>query len=1043
MIRFDPRLFAVITLALGAALAAGCGADAQSTHGPTDGPFEIDNGFESDDPSGRSGASRASSDAQGGASSGGASNAAPAPGDASGKDAQRAVEEADILKVDGNRLFALSRYGGLAVVDITNPDQLRLLGRKRTAGVPFEMYVRNGRAYVMMNDFGRWNRDASSPYGRWTETSEILAYDVSDPAAIAEVTHYDVPGSIADSRIVGDALYLVTFENGYCYRCGPRPGTIVTSFSVGGASIAKVDQLAYTASTSAYSSWQRSVSATNQRLYIAGPEWSWQAGTPQASSVIQVVDVTDPGGKLVKGADVTVAGQITSRWQMDEYGGVLRVVSQYGSGWGGGTVNPKVQTFTVTSAQQITPLGQTDIVLPKPESLRSVRFDGVRAYAITAERKDPLFTLDLSNPALPKQVGEVSMPGWIFYMEPRGDRLVGFGFDDTTPSHANMAVSLFDVSNLATPVRLKSVSFGSGWAQFAEDQDRVQKSVRVLDEQGLILVPFASYGRWDGTSCGAPQSGIQLIDFSTNDLTLRGLAPQHGMPRRAFIANGRMLAISDRNVTTFDITSRDEPKKTAELDLSNPAYRMVELPAHVASITNDWWTGEVMLSVTPKANADDADVSGKVSLASLATMTQSFCASGRTGWAAWYAARLFSNGNFVYVTLPVYTYDQSKRGGKLVVAAIDATNPAAPVLAGTSELLLTERDTTGGYYGYWGDAFWDGYGFYSWMNGMNGSLVGSGQGVVQLGSKLAYLELDNEPYQVAGKSGDTYYDYHVHRKLHVVDLANPAAHAVSAPIDLGDSLGLSPLHVMDGMVLTSRWLPSWRHEGTVRFFVDRVDLNGPSPVRLSSMNTPGSLLLADQASHRIVTTDYLAARAAAPDWQSCQKLLGWRGWFRGDDNECVRVDRSFKLADVDGAKVTFRQSFTPPTQNFAGVQIAEDRVYITRYRRYDYSQPYTGPNYVPQVIEDGGLWVLGGVREGQLGIVSEMVGDAQWPLAAFQTKVALYTEGGLAVYDTSTPSPRLLSEQALRGWGYSSHVLLSGDRAIASLGEWGLQTIRY
>ncbi|MBK6696529.1 MAG: hypothetical protein IPG50_30710 [Myxococcales bacterium] len=39
--------------------------------------------------------------------------------------------------------------------------------------------------------------------------------------------------------------------------------------------------------------------------------------------MIQVVDISDAGGKLVKGADVAVAGQIQSRWQMDEHAGGL------------------------------------------------------------------------------------------------------------------------------------------------------------------------------------------------------------------------------------------------------------------------------------------------------------------------------------------------------------------------------------------------------------------------------------------------------------------------------------------------------------------------------------------------------------------------------------------------------------------------------------------------------------------------------------------------------------------------------------------------
>lgn len=1021
------------------ALAVGCGS------GGGDGSAgEVDNGFESDDPSGRS-AERAASGSSSG--SGGADAGMAAPEDAddgANGSADRVVQEADIIKVDGNRLYALSKFGGLAIVDITNPDAMKLLGRKRIDGMPFEMYVDAGRAFIMLNEFGRWVHDEHSLYGQWVQTSEILAFDVSNPAAISEVAHFDVPGTIADSRMVGDAAYVVTYENGYCWGCQENPATIVTSFKVGG-SITKSDQLVYSAKDKSYSSWQRSVSATNQHLYIAGPEWSWTPGQTNASSVIQVVDISDPSGKLKKGADVPVAGQINSRWQMDEHEGVLRVVSQFGDGWGSsGQINPKVQTFTVTSASQVTPLGSTELVLPKPEQLRSVRFDGVRGYAITAERTDPLFTIDLSDPAAPAQMGELHMPGWIFHMEPRGDRLVGFGYDDTNWS-ARLAVSLFDVSDLTNPTMIKRVSFGTTGGRVAEDQDRIHKSVRILDDQGMILVPFASYGWWNDGKCEAAQSGIQILDYGRDELALRGVAPQWGMPRRAFVANGRLLAMSDRNVSSFDITSRDAPVKTGELDLSNPAYRLAEVANHVASITSDWWSGEAMLSLTPKDDADDAAVSGKLSLASLAPPSQTYC-SGASGWASWYEARLFANGDTVYVTLPVYSYADNVRGGKLIAAAIDVSNPKKPVIVGKTEALFTERDlSNGGYWGWYGGGFWDGWAFWSYYRGQQGSLVGSGQAVVQHGAKLAYIENDREPIEIKDDDGYTKrWDFRIHRRIHVLDFTTPTAPKTDA-IALPDSFGSSPLHVYQGAVLTSRWVQSTKNPDKVRFFVDRVDLGGATPTLLSSINVPGSLLLVDEPSGRWVTTDYRATRVPANDYSDCFQKLGYTSWFDYEEQQCISVARDFKLADVAGTKVTLRQTMTPPSQNIAGVQIADDRIYVTRYARYDYSQSTasSGSYTPPKVLEDGGLWAIGGVRAGQLSIVSEMAGDAEWPLAAHGTKVALYSPGGLAIYDTATPKPTLVSEVNLRGWGYSSHVLMSDDRAIASLGEWGLQSISY
>ena len=1022
--RLNHRFF-LLPLLLGATfLGQGCGGASSD---------DIDNGFESDDPQGDrdetayGGMPGAASD-----SKNGAPQASPSAPNSGSNEATRAVEEADIIQTDGNRLYALSKYGGLAIVDTTNPDQLRLLGRKRMDAMPFEMYVRDGRAYVMLNDFGHYERSEGSMYGRWVQSSEILALDVRNPAQITQVAAFDVPGDIADSRLVGDALYLVTYENGSCWRCAEKPGTIVTSFSINGG-ITKVDQLPFTSPNAGYSSWKRSVSATNERLYVAGPEWSWNGGSG-GKSVIQVVDIKDPTGKLHKGADIPVAGQIQSRWQMDEYQGVLRVVSQFGNGWGNGQRDPQVETFAIASSDSFTKLGQTNLRLPQPESLRSVRFDGLRGYAITAEQKDPLYTIDLSNPAAPKQAGELHMPGWITHLEPRGDRLVGFGFEDTNWS-SKLAVSLFDVSNMADPKLLSRVAFGAGSGQYAEDKDRIHKSVRVLDDKGLVLVPFASYGSWNGGSCAQGQSGIQLIDMARDSLTLRGIAPQHGQPRRAIVMGDRMLGVSDRNVTTFDIANRAAPVKKAEMDLANPAYRMTPVNGQLASITNDWWTSEVMLSLTPRANADDADVTGKVSLASLAEQNANLC-SGRGGaWAEWYSARLFTQGNHVIVTVPVRSYTDTTSSGKLVVGVVDASNPAAPVLVSKSEIAMTTRQN--GYGGYWG--FFDGYGYYSYFGG---SLVSGGESIVQVGNKLAYIENDTEYAQAMN---GFYVAPTIHRKLHVVDLANVAAPVVAAPVILGDSLGSFPLNVQGNTVLSSRWVRG-SVSGKVKFYVDRVDLGGAMPARLPSVNTPGSLVTVDATTGRYVTADYTKSAFVATSYQDCSARTAYRGRFDQRTLTCKAVDRNFKLVDVDGTRLTVRNTFTPPSQNLGGLTVSDDRIYVTHYPTYDYSaQPgmSSGVYVEPKRLEAGGLWSLGGLRDGRLRVVNELEGDSKWPLAAAGSKVALYTDSGLAIYDTATEgaAPRLVADAKLRGWGYSSHVLLEQDRATCSLGEWGIQTV--
>ena len=281
-------------------------------------------------------------------------------------------------------------------------------------------------------------------------------------------------------------------------------------------------------------------------------------------------------------------------------------------------------------------------------------------------------------------------------------------------------------------------------------------------------------------------------------------------------------------------------------------------------------------------------------------------------------------------------------------------------------------------------------------------------------------------------------DNRIHRRVHVLDFATPAAPKVHTPIELADSRGSSPLHLYKGTVLTSRWVQSTKNPDKVRFFVDRIDLDGPAPVRLASINTPGSLLLADEASSRYVTTDYRATRIGSSDYQDCYAKLGWRAssTTRRRRASASRVTSSSPMSPT--TKVTLRQTMTPPVAEHcrrADRRRPHLRDALQAVRLLSANSSASGPYGQPRSLEDGGLWAIGGIRAGQLSIVSEMVGDADWPLAAHGTKVALYTQGGLAIYDTATPSRQLVSEENLRGWGYSSHVLLAKTARSARSGS--------
>ena len=524
----------------------------------------------------------------------GAANAGASAPASAGTDATRLVAEADIVQLDDaqKRIYAMSKSGTLAIVDAMTPGALTLLGKTALPGQPFEMYRRGDVLVTMSNgaiasDGSLYGATVDASTTSTTDTGSgavVAAVDIRDPANAKTTATLKVPGEIADSRIVGDILYLATYENATCWSCSTLPRTLVTSFDLTDATAPKqIDQISYDGSNDAggfnaawSTPWKRSITATATRMYVGGLTSDPSKATDEGT--IEVIDITDPAGHLRRGTHVTIAGPIMSRWQMDETNGILRVVSQRGAGQTqNGDQYPDVDTFRIESSDSIVRIGHMTLQLPQQEGLKTVRFDGNRGYAISFNQTDPLFTIDLTDPTKPVQKGSLTMPGWVFDIEPRGDRLIGLGLDRNDTA-GNLNVSLFDVSDLAKPSMIQRVSFGPTHMYedymitqgvLAEDQDRIQKAFAIFDD-GLIAVPFSGGdGSCTSDSTTVNGGGVQLLDWTSSSLTKQAMLPVAGNPRRAVrrdtAAMKTLIAISDSNVSSFTINQHSAVLPTANV----------------------------------------------------------------------------------------------------------------------------------------------------------------------------------------------------------------------------------------------------------------------------------------------------------------------------------------------------------------------------------------------------------------------------------------------------------------------------------------------
>jgi hypothetical protein len=107
--------------------------------------------------------------------------------------------------------------------------------------------------------------------------------------------------------------------------------------------------------------------------------------------------------------------------------------------------------------------GALDIVGRSPrfghpgETLQGIRFDGDIAYAVTFLQTDPLYVIDLSQPASPVVLGQIEIPGFSAYLHPISDtQVIGFG----PGGEGQILARLFDVSDPSSPQLLDTAAIG-------------------------------------------------------------------------------------------------------------------------------------------------------------------------------------------------------------------------------------------------------------------------------------------------------------------------------------------------------------------------------------------------------------------------------------------------------------------------------------------------------------------------------------------------------------------------------------------------------
>jgi Beta propeller domain len=178
-------------------------------------------------------------------------------------------------------------------------------------------------------------------------------------------------------------------------------------------------------------------------------------------------------------------------YRFSEFNDDLRILTFTGQvGWAfspASDVSAAVATSPAPSPATLTVLRQIDgqllVIgqLPNPkrpapiglpnEQVYAVRLIADRGFVVTFRQTDPLYLLDLSDPADPRAAGELKAPGFSDYLFPIGrDLLLGVGKDANALGQLQgVKLGLYDVSNLSMPKEIATRVIGQRGSTSALD----------------------------------------------------------------------------------------------------------------------------------------------------------------------------------------------------------------------------------------------------------------------------------------------------------------------------------------------------------------------------------------------------------------------------------------------------------------------------------------------------------------------------------------------------------------------------------------------
>lgn len=422
------------------------------------------------------------------------------------------VDEADIVKTDGEYIYYVQNNS----VYVIKADTLEELSKvslaedKKERFYPREIFV-NGDKLIILGTHYTYDYDEKKlddvyydyAYSYSKSKAKALIYSMKDKKDLKLERELALDGDYVQARMIGDNVYFISRKGIRYYKtmrdievlpivydsCVSTDDIVIdckrivhfpevesnTYTIVGGFNINNNEGM----SIETFLGAGETIYASEEHLYITHE--NYEDSYYNRKTTIYKFDLDEGTIKLETQGEID--GYLNNQFSMDEHKGYLRLATTVyiddeirteKKNARTGAISVEIDTQKITANnlyvldENLKVVGKIEN-LAKDEKIYSARFVGDLGYVVTFKQIDPLFVIDLSNPANPEVKGALKIPGYSSYLHPYDEtHIIGIGYNTKDNgwggvTNDNMKMSMFDVSDLENPKEVFSVNIGDGY----------------------------------------------------------------------------------------------------------------------------------------------------------------------------------------------------------------------------------------------------------------------------------------------------------------------------------------------------------------------------------------------------------------------------------------------------------------------------------------------------------------------------------------------------------------------------------------------------